>query len=93
MEIIDLYNILSMDEKIKIANLLKEEKLNDITLIPISDWLIKYSPSVRLCNTLIRLKRLYGIKFMSDVKREDFFNIRGSGLKTWNEFTDLINKN
>jgi hypothetical protein len=94
--IIQLYNFLSIDTKLKLLELLN----NDLDLIrrrdniKISEWLqiMQYkNMSVRLYNCLSRGSRYDDIwdKGINDIEEMDIMNCRNAGKKCWEEFEKL----
>jgi DNA-directed RNA polymerase alpha subunit len=94
--ILELYNFLSIDTKLKLLELLN----NDLDLIrrrdniKIREWLDIMQDkkmSVRLYNCLCRGSRYDDIrdKGINDVDEQDIISIRNAGKKCWEEFEKL----
>jgi hypothetical protein len=94
--ILQLYNFLSIDTKLKLLELLN----NDLDLIrrrdniKISEWLEVMQDkkiSVRLYNCLHFASRFDGWqdKRINDVEDMDIMNLRNAGKKCWQEFEKL----
>jgi hypothetical protein len=94
--ILQLYNFLSIDTKLKLLELLN----NDLDLIrrrdniKISKWLDimqDKNMSVRLYNCLFRGSRYCDIwdKGINDIEEMDIMNLRNAGKKCWEEFEKL----
>lgn len=94
--ILQLYNFLSIDTKLKLLELLN----NDLDLIrrrdniKISEWLEIMQDkkmSVRLYNCLSRGSRYDDIrdKAINDIDEQDIISIQNAGKKCWEEFEKL----
>ena len=90
MDIINLYNCLSDNEKSILYKLLKDEKTKAAEEIHVEDWAEKHGVSCRLYNILkSRFPKSKCNKTAHDITFSDFMGIRGAGQKSWHEFTLL----
>jgi hypothetical protein len=93
MQLYDLYHHCFTDEdKRHLAYLLKKEKVTASNELLLEDWLNITECSVRLKNLLGYISRNHNVS-PSQVTKEMFLNLRGAGVKTWEEFTDLRGDN
>jgi hypothetical protein len=92
----DLFNFytycLNDSDKRYLAELLKREKIKASTELVLSEWINLVDGSVRLLNILHHISRDSDV-YPSQVTKEMFLNMRGAGVKSWEEFTELRGDN
>jgi DNA-directed RNA polymerase alpha subunit len=83
---------LNDSDKRCLAELIKREKIKASTSLVLSEWINVIDGSVRLRNILRHISLDSDI-YPSQVTKEMFFNMRGAGVKSWEEFTELRGDN
>ena len=93
MDLYNLYhNCFTDEDKRHLARWLKKEKVKATNELLLEDWINVTECSVRLKNLLYRISKKHNV-FLSEITKHIFFSYRGSGPKTWQEFTELRGDN
>ncbi len=86
MKISKLYELLTIEEKSELYNLIKQERLSNTFSMNVYDWCDTVNMSVRLYNILMSKFQNKPDKLVFDITQQEFFSIRHAGKKTWDEF-------
>ena len=89
MNIKNLFDCLTMDEKKEILDLIVNEKKYDASKMYVKEWVIKFEPSLRLLNILLGYCEWRDTTLVCDITREKFGLLRNGGAKAWDEFVKL----